>query len=603
MLCSRAQLLAGALLVTAGCTHLDTTRDYNTASLDEAVVGIPYALPALHYELQVEHAIVACPQQYTLTDGSQALTVWDDGLKFKTNVVAQPHYIAGERFVADYRSLASFMKTTGYGLETYPSGVLKSINVSAEDQTAPLIKDAVGIGLTIARLAGGPGGGGGVATTLTGNASMLAENSSDDVSPSPLAKALAALKAITKTINFPDCRQEIGQVKAARSMAADNVKKISRELDLATRRVSRATLIATNDHADHSDLANFETKLAEQTEAETRLQDAVAALGKSQQALTIQDTLGWTATQSNVAGVLKPNDPKRFDAILFVRSEPLLRSDDFAAWWKRLATAVKIEIRQRFPDFVKAYGVAEQDPPDEPVAPSEPIDCGSKSVVDCVVPGLTLYPSLAPAGELRVDPQPERARAIVPTSTKALSGLFIRSQHLADLRVCLGVNATTNCPTENLVVVERGVPTPQLGQLRFLPFSSRPFEAAQLSLAMREDGSVEKFEYKKTKAMSSGSEAIKDAITQYAAFRDQQKKETTEALAASRAEAIAAVEHRIALLTKQAELLKLQTPPQPDALKAIQDETALIEAQAALLNAKLSQLKAEAALAQASTGS
>ena len=120
---------------------------------------------------------------------------------------------------------------------------------------------------------------------------------------------------------------------------------------------------------------------------------------------------------------------------------------------------------------------------------------------------------------------------------------------------------------------------------------------------MREDGSVDKFEYKRTKAMSSGSEAIKDAITQYEAFRDKQKKNSTEALAASRAEEIAAVEHRIALLTKQAELLKLQTPAQPDALQAVKDETALIEAQAALLSAKLSQLKAEAALALASSES
>ena len=79
MLCSRAHLLAGALLSTAGCTHLDTTRDYSTSSLDQAVVGVPYALPALHYELQVEHAIVACPKQFTLSDGSRELTFWDEG--------------------------------------------------------------------------------------------------------------------------------------------------------------------------------------------------------------------------------------------------------------------------------------------------------------------------------------------------------------------------------------------------------------------------------------------------------------------------------------------------------------------------------------------
>ena len=349
------------------------------------------------------------------------------------------------------------MKTTGYELETYPSGVLKSINVSAEDQTAPLIKDVVGIGLTIARLAGGGLPSGANATFASAEVAhdhklkayrchllllLLQELAS-------LGEALTALESKTKQSRFPDCRQEIGQAKATQSTAADSAKKETKELDRTTRRVSRATLIASNDHADHSDLANFEKILAEQTDAETRLQDAVAALNESQQALTIPDTLGWTATQSSVAGELKPNDAKRFDALLIVQSGPVLRSDDFAAWWKLLALNVKTQIRQRFPDFAKAYGVAEQDPPDEPMVPRKPIICLTQSVVDCVVPGLTLYPSLTPAGELRVDLQPERARAIVPTSTKALSGLFIRSQHLADLRICLGVKATSDCPTEN----------------------------------------------------------------------------------------------------------------------------------------------------------
>src|SRR5439155_13171248 len=120
-------LSAASLLATSGCTHLQTTRDVTTGShLDQAVPGMPYALPALHYELAVEHSVVACPQSFTLKfSGGEEVTFWND-VKLQTKVSAEPHYVAGERFLADYRSLASVLKTTSYGLETYPSGVLKS---------------------------------------------------------------------------------------------------------------------------------------------------------------------------------------------------------------------------------------------------------------------------------------------------------------------------------------------------------------------------------------------------------------------------------------------------------------------------------------------
>jgi hypothetical protein len=164
--------------------------------------------------------------------------------------------------------------------------------------------------------------------------------------------------------------------------------------------------------------------------------------------------------------------------------------------------------------------------------------------------------------------------------------------------ICRDASGTgPDCPEDREVVRLEPVAAPQLGQLRFLPFASRPFHSAQLSLALRTDGSVEKLEYKKTKAEGVGvAAAVRDALSQYQAYAEKRDEERKADLTAVRAEEIAQLQHQIDLLAKQKELLALKTPPTPDALEAVREETAAIEAQTALLDARLAQLKAEAAL-------
>jgi hypothetical protein len=142
---------------------------------------------------------------------------------------------------------------------------------------------------------------------------------------------------------------------------------------------------------------------------------------------------------------------------------------------------------------------------------------------------------------------------------------------------------------------------PQFGQLRFLPFRNGPFEANQLAVELREDGSIEKFEYKNTKAAAAGlTAAVADAVNQYKTFRDAQDTKAQSAAEAARKEEIAKIQYEIDVLTKQKERLKLNTPDAPDALEAIRKETTRIETETALLNARLAQLKAEASIAEAS---
>lgn len=601
-------LLAATVIVLSGCTHLETIRDYETANLGEAVEGIPYALPALHYELYVEHQIVGCPSQFTLASGNQSLAFWDDGLKIKTKVAATPHYIGGERFVADYRSLASFMKTSGYGLETYPSGILKSINASAEDQTGSLIKDVVTAGLSIARLAGGSAAANVMEYAETLNLKTYGgQIPAAVVLPPPPAKplitsteeALAALAKLRQSTSFPNCRETIRDASRIRSASARLAESESRKLQMVTRQVGRRALVAANERSIRSDLLELDKALAAQVELEDAVQAARDALIEKQQGLVVTDKISWTPTTRGVGNALKPTDTARFNSMLFVHAGTVLRQEDVLNWWQELTPAVKKDIRARFLEFSKAYGVFDKDPPDEPRKPKDRIICGTESVSDCVVPGLTLYPSLTVQKAMNLAPKPDGARTIEPTADKASRGLFIRSQQLADFRLCVGEGSGADCPVERQVVTERGVPAPQLGQLRFLPFSNRPFEAAKLSIAMREDGSVEKFSYDRTKAMSSGSEVFRDAVTQYESYRDRREKEENDARSSVRTEAVADLDARIAIVTKQKALLDLQKPEEPDALEAIRDETAALTAEIALLNARRSKLEAEALLTAA----
>jgi hypothetical protein len=179
------------------------------------------------------------------------------------------------------------------------------------------------------------------------------------------------------------------------------------------------------------------------------------------------------------------------------------------------------------------------------------------------------------------------------------AGVYVRT--LAAARSVIYQRVMGEGPSAGTVkaapVLDLGVaPAPQLGQLRYLPFRNRAFEANALSLVLREDGSVEKFEYKKTRAAgAAAASAASDAIGQVEARLAQREKEAAANRKAAREEAIADLQFRIDGLTKQAALLKLQTP---DAQLTVKDETARIQTETALLEAQLAYRKAEAAVAQ-----
>jgi hypothetical protein len=627
---SRLYLSAAALLATGGCTtHLETRPDYSTAGFDEAVTGIPYALPALRYKIGVSTSITSCP---TVTEFA-GLDISDGGFELETTVVPTATYVPGERYVANYAALTSPLKTTGFGIENYPSGVLKSVNVSAEDQSGPLIKDVVSIALSVAGLANrnplpsfGPSGG------LPGATIESVEMNESD--KTKLAAAIAKLLSDNMEVAVL-CKTDTVADVATATAAKKKAKTDADLLERATKTVVVWTTVNSSRRANRYDLMRLKNALYSQDQAQSIASASKDKFDKARAKISLASEAWWPGIDLNSAPdsdalMLSPagqtppsaaapkpyhltqaaltNDalvqdariPDRDAQVLADRVElrkmPIISEDRFHAWWNRLGRDVRQAFIRAYPQVAKHYGVKVIQ--DFPItSPSDLVVCSDRqSAVAC------LGDQLSFKGKLTLLDRPViRPEQAVTTASQAAGGVFVRSAQKADFVLCPWKKP--DCAKKDEVGFEAGVSAPQFGQLRFLPFKNRMFEAAELALSMREDGSIEKFEYKRTKAIAGeAAAAVKDAVDQYAAYREKQEKKAQDDLTAQRAEEIASIQHQIDLLNKQKELLKAQAPDTPDPNEAIKNETASIDAQTALLNAKLSQLKAEAALAQASSG-
>jgi len=576
--------IAGMLLSSA-CTHIETRPDYSTIGFGEAVTGIPYALPALRYNLAVSSSIAACPTELAL--GRRRFS--DGAFSLATKVEPTATYVPGERYLANYDALTSPFKTTSFGLETYANGVLKSINVSAEDQSGPLIKDAVSIGLSVAGLAGG-------AIPMPRSPTFY------ESTPVDLEKAIDDLLKGSPT-NTIGCKASTVEALQARVKTAKALKAETASLEQATKAVATWTAVNSSRRANRADLLELKKALEVQIAAQARFDAAKEEADKAKAGLAMSAALSWPtqiivfpSKHADVPEVVivADRDVQVFADLVGASSIRIVTQDHFATWWNKLSGINRRAFVRQYAAVAKHYG-AMADSDLKVTETANPIDCATDSPLKC------LQKQLSFSGSLELRDRPAEAPEKLPISASTShQGILVRTAQKADFILCPA--AIPNCGRKDQIVYETGVSAPQFGQLRLLPFKNRMFEAAQLSLSLREDGSLEKFEYKRTKAIAGeAAAALKDAIGQYEAFHEKQEKKATDALAAARAEEIAGIDHQIAVLTKQAQLLKLKNPEGPTAQQAIIDETTQINAEVALLNAKLAKLKAEAALASGGT--
>lgn len=615
---------AGSL---AACTHISTLPDTGITPRDQALNGTSYALPMLQYKLDIMRALRKCPKQATLKgDGNvPSITLTDTGLSFQVKVTPTPRYIPWERYTADYRALSSFLKTTGYGIVTYPSGTLKSVNVSAEDHSAEVVKAAAAAGLAIATMgAGSPIAASSLlATTLvkSGGGTRGGGGKTRRVTriDSDYADALRSLRQLTTASQAVLCTPEAVAALAAIKANADAQEEATKALSAATKDVERFTILANLKKGRASDVSNLDDALKRQNAQALELQGLTDARAELDGAVALTSTEYWPHKPLDKPEILKPTTDSvgKLRKLLEVEIVRTITPLNLRNWYQGLTPALRKRIWKEnealLKPFIRQAGSAIAIP-----APVQtPCTASTPDIDACLMDAVTVTASLvassgdrplckkddSPASgclsKVNIDADQKSGRFAM--DNKPDPGIFIRTPAEGLFVICRRFSqAAADCPVDRQLVRLDAVSAPQLGQLRFLPFSSQAFESATLAVSLREDGSLDSLTYAKTKAAGPEVASLaSDLATKVQGYIDQRDTKKAGALTAARAEAIAQIQFQIDLLTKQAALLKLQNPTDTETLDAINEQISQINTQTALLTAKLAQSKAEASYAAA----
>lgn len=243
-----ACMLAGC--VTSLKVKPDGSAPFIRVGSDNITLGAVYSLPILQFKLAVTRTLSSCGGKEDLPN-----------IQFRFDVKAEPHYVAGDRFVVDYQALSSWSKTGSIEMQTYDNGVIKSINGSAIDESAAIIGDVVSTGFNIASLVSG------IPVVTTGGQKGLPPPGS----PPPELKYLACTEKAQAVLKAVD---ELTTIRKAKNKAlADSTEELA-----ALGRL--AELHALTD-ADKVKLKKLQASVKDQSDAiETLNKAADAALAK-----------------------------------------------------------------------------------------------------------------------------------------------------------------------------------------------------------------------------------------------------------------------------------------------------------------------------------
>lgn len=581
--------VALALLATAACTtHM---RTYPEVAPNVALNGAAYRLPMLQYDIAFEDTIISCPQSFAI--GGKNYWLGEVGLSRKATAVSS--YVAGERFAIDHAALTSIMKTSKYGFESYESGVLKSINTGADDQTGPLIKSVASAALSIYGLANPVTAAGALTSSFDRSAHNLEMSAAKNILVSNIANMTEISprrlsdKALKKLLPGTETTAAVCQPTVAAALATsndtDDYDAASAALQQTTAEVDALKLAVASRAASNAEVTKLVDVMIRQSKEMQKVETLKAAADKAKASISITSEKRWIPTPLHWSTELAPDLEKKLDdrAGYFVGKKKVL------SWWAGLSRGEQEAVSSDYPALTKAFGLK----------PGEASDCRGCS--DPMPTGRlkkSTASGFAMVGDL-AGPQDMSSKDLQTRPDGRIEGLVVREPVLLRLATCTKMPAGVPCNQSNATKVSADILVPQAGSYRLLPFRNGPFEAATLTAKFQETGRLESFSYERTRAPSSGADSLAETLTKVEAFRDKREKEGQEKLTAARAEQLADVTQQITMLTKQKELLALQSPPTPTEEQLIQAETARISAEIALLNAKRSRIEAEALLVAA----
>jgi len=545
--------LAVTSLLLSGCAgHLETLpyRD-RTETLSGALKGVTYWLPKAQYEVKLTRWLAECPND--AVDGKPT------SLKFDVNVEATPRFVPGEAYEVDYNKLSGLFRTSSFEIKYWPNGNLKSIGAGAEDKTADVIKDTVKTALAVAPLAFG-------APTM-----KLFGGPAGPPPPPPVSSSNAGV------VCTPGAFDLVREARQATKDTKDSTKELARLTKAIERMQSRATLKLIN-QADRETLLTLFTAVDAEGVKIAAAKDRLAA---AKEKLGVVDEFVWDSELDKAgdgqirAYVLSDKQKAKLTSLVTMgQVQPL---------WVDEAEGVRRDLYSRcYSDDGAPDKCVDQQLSLRAVAQvqsSLPACGGGNKPPECV--------SSVPS----TDPRYRAARDEV-----ADSGVFVREPAQARLLFCRVAQGACTPKVDEAGLTAGSFP--QLGQLRYLPLRVGMFQAREMALSLTEDGRVETFSYKSTKAPAQVlAAAAADVATQIETALEKRETEFRDDLKYAREQQTAQVEAEIKRLTKDLELKKAQDAFVEDPLKPIRDETAALQAEIALLQAKKAKLDAEKALA------
>lgn len=514
--------------VLSGCTSLQTMPDnFRTERRDQALEGIPYALPMRQFDLVATWTVDDCANRPRRPSDTKPPET-----SIGAELDATPVLTPGERYVVDYSALGSVLKTTDFAIETYPEGTLKSINATADDRSAETL---VALAKTAASLASWGAGGG-------------------DRSPASVPLVEEGAKFLAA-----DCSSEALAQLAKVLSAQDLVDAETANLKQVTRQVEQLSLAGMLDATKRAELAKQLEALRKSSGA---LDAATKKLVKARKPLQLSRSSRWPQDFSQGGEQSVPLSPivtPEFGA-LFVDGAPATEAitrecltgyaaDDLGAC---LAKQVEMQVR-----LEPAYRMADSCRPvvDEPMK----FACRTARASG---PPVSPGQNYSPEDWSQYQSAKAEWHATTPTDARDHrpdKGLFVRPPELARLVVCRW-SAFCDPSGDYVVEVSDWVSVPQLGQLRFLPFTNRMFENNALVLQLGKDGTLEKFQYATKAAIA---ERLATAASGIADAANGGRKAWREERAARRAEQLALLDQQIALADKQGKVAAIGAPPAP----------------------------------------
>ncbi|MEG3164462.1 FlxA-like family protein [Sphingomonas sp. PB2P19] len=505
----------------------------------------------------------------------------------------------------DPTALTSIFKTSDVTIETYEgTGALKAINASAEDKTADVIKGTVEFGVKVASMAAGVPAIAGAAGT-------------------PEGEAKAYLEKFQTGTGKPICKPGTAAMVAAAQPDNLVVKQLTDRMAGTTKRMDAITARFAVKLTSTADRERFVTLQEQQIIDGEKLDAAKAVPAKAAEPLTFTEMITWPINPFETSAPFEPS-PR-----LLTWLDGLIEPDpayDVAAAQTAIDAMGRSYTAAGNPPSIDAEDLSLK------ALESARLQLGAISAVqpDCTAGGACLASAVGLNAALVTDrikaPEPcspgaandfpcriDRG-AIKARDTIADAGLFIRPPGRARLILCETRAPCIGTAVEPILETKM-VSAPQTGQLRFIRFSNGPFRNNGLSIALRTDGSIEKLQYAEKSAVAATAAARLNATAAtLKSYQDEREKARADAVAATaaavsgarteqaavRADAIAELQYQIDQLTKQKQLLALQTPTPAEApivSADILNETTRINAQVAQLQARIAQLKAEQELA------